>query len=123
MQDLLDQGMREDYDHEPEHSMVTQGSITKADASPSHKAEVLALTLDTSSQVSVKGTEASVESDAIHASPMAVAHGSQSDSPSMDLFKLQTDANLAIMHMLSIERSSDLQMQQAIRNLETVLCQ
>ena len=104
--------MREDYNHEPEHSTMAQELITKVDASLSQKAEVPALPPDTSSQVSAKGTEASVESNAVYISPTAVAHSSCSDSPSMDLSKLQTDANLAVTYMLSIRRSSDLQRQQ-----------
>ena len=54
--------MREDYDHEPEHSaMVTQGSMLLKWMHPlQHKVEVPALPLDTSSQASVEGTEASM---------------------------------------------------------------
>ena len=59
---LLTQGMTEDYDHEPEHSAMAKEPATKADTSPPQKTEVPVLPLDTSSQVSVPETEASMES-------------------------------------------------------------
>ena len=85
--------------------------------------EVPALLLDTSSQASVPETEASIESNPIHDSPTAVANSSCSDSPTMDLLELQANAHLAINHMLSIKRSSELKRQQAIWNFEALLCQ
>ena len=85
--------------------------------------EVPALPLDTSSQASVPETEASIESNPIHDSPTAVAYSSHSDSPTMDLLELQADAHLAINHMLSIKRSSDLERQQAIQDFEALLHQ
>ena len=109
--DLLAQGMREDYNCEPESSTMAQEPTTKVGTSPSQKAEVLALPLDTSSQVSAKGMEASMESNPIYVSPTAVAHGTHSDSPAMELLELQTNANLAVTHMLSIRRSLDLERQ------------
>ena len=83
--------------------------------------EVPALPLDTSSQVSVPETEASMESNPICDSPTAVAYSSCSDSPTMDLPELQANTHLAINHMLSIKRSSDLERQWAIRDFETLL--
>ena len=121
--ELLTWGMTEDYDREPEHSAMMKELATKADISPPPKMGVPALPLDTSSQASVLGTEASIESNPIHNSPTAVAYSSHSDSPTMDLLKLQADAHLAINHMLSIKRSSDLKRQQAIRDFEASLHQ
>ena len=109
--DLLTWGMTEDYDHEPEHSAMAKELPTKMDTSPPPKMEVPALPLDTSSQVSVPEMEASMESNPIHDSPTAVAYSSCSDSPTMDLPELQANAHLAINHMLSIKRSSDLKRQ------------
>ena len=106
--ELLTWGMTEDYDHEPEHSTMAKELTTKADTSPPLKMEVPALPLDTSSQASVLETEASIESNPIHDSPTAVAYSICSDSPTMDLPELQANAHLAINHMLSIKRSSDL---------------
>ena len=121
--DLLTQGMTEDYDYEPEHSAMAQDLTTETDTSPPLKMEVPALPLDTSSQVSVPEMEASMESNPIHDSPTAVAYSSCSDSPTMDLPELQADAHLAINHMLSIKRSSDLERQQAIQDFKTFLHQ
>ena len=87
------------------------------------KTEMPALPLDTSSQVSVAEMEASIESNPICDSPTAVAYSSCSDSPTMDLLELQADANLAVNHMLSIKRSSDLERQWAIWDFETLLHQ
>ena len=121
--DLLAWGMTEDYDRELEHSAMVKELATKTDKSPPPKTEVPALPLDTSSQVSVPETEASMESNPICNSPTAVAYSSCSDSPTMDLPELQANAHLAINHMLSIKRSLDLERQWAIRDFETLLHQ
>ena len=120
---LLNWGMTEDYDREPEHSTMVKELATEADTSPSPKMEVAALPLDTSSQASVPEMEASMESNPIPDSPTAVAYSSHSDSPTMDLPELQANAHLAINHMLSIKRSSDLERQQVIWDFETLLHQ
>ena len=121
--ELLTWGMTEDYDHEPEHSAMAKELATKADISPPPKMEVPALPLDTSSQASVPETEASIESNPIHNSPTAIAYSCHSDSPTMDLLKLQANAHLAINHMLSIKRSSDLERQWAIWDFKASLHQ
>ena len=96
---------------------------TKAGISPPLKTEVPALPLDTSSQASVPETEASMESNPIHDSPTAVANSNCSDSPAMDLPELQANAHLAIKHMLSIRRSSELERHWAIRDCKVLLHQ
>ena len=121
--ELLTWGMTEDYDHEPEHSITEKELATAADISPPPKMEVSALPLDTSSQASVPGTEASIESNPIHDSPTVVANSSCSDSPAMDLPELQANANLAINNMLSVRRSSELKRQWAIWDYEASLHQ
>ena len=115
---LLTWGMTEDYNCEPEHSTMAKEPATKADTSPPQKTEVPAWPLDTFSQVSVAEMEASMESNPICDSPTAVAYSSHSDSPTMDLPELQTDANLAVNHMLSIKRSLDLERQWAIQDFK-----
>ena len=121
--DLLTRGMTEDYDREPEHSAMEKELATKADISPPPKTEVPALPFDTSSQANVPETEASIESNPINDSPTAVANSSHSDSPTMDLLELQANANLAINHMLSIKRSSELKRQWAIWDFKVSLHQ
>ena len=120
---LLTWGMTEDYDCEPEHSATAKEPATKADKFPPQKMEVPVLPLDTSSQVSVPDMEASMESNPICDPPTAVAYSSCSDSPIMDLPELQANANLAVNHMLSIKRSSDLKRQWAIWDFEVLLHQ
>ena len=102
---------------------MAKGPTTKAGTSPSPKMEDPALPLDTSSQVSIVEMEVSMESNPVHNSPMAVASSSCSDSPTQELSELQTDASLAVNHMLSIKRSSDLDRQRAIKEFEVALCQ
>ena len=121
--ELLTWGMTEDYDREPKHSATEKELATEADISPPPKMEVPALPLDTSSQASIPETEASIESNPIHDSPTAVANSSCSDSPIMDLPELQADAHLAINHMLSIKRSSELERQWVIWDFKASLHQ
>ena len=123
MDSLLTRGMKEDYDHELEHSAMAKEPATKADTSPPQKTEVPVLPLDTSSQVSVPETEALMESNPICNSPTAVAYSSCSNSPTMDLPELQANTNLAVNHMLSIKRSWDLERQWAIWDFKVLLHQ
>ena len=121
--DLINQGMADDYNHEPEHSTMGEEAAAGTDIPLLPKAEVSAPPLDTSSQASVEEMETSQESDPINVySPMA-AGSNCSNSPTIDLTELQADANLAANHMLSIKRSSDLERQQAIWNFKALLCQ
>ena len=64
-----------------------------------------------------------MESNPVCNSPTAVAYSSCSDSPTLDLSELQTDASLAVNHMLSIKRSLDLDRQQAIWDFKVSLHQ
>ena len=120
---LLDWGMTEDYDHEPEHSTAAKEPSTEADASLPQQSEVPAWPLETSSQGSVIETEGSVDSNPVHDSPATVAYSSCSNSPMMDFPELQADANMAVNQMLSIKRSSDFNQQWAIWDFETLLKQ
>ena len=123
MGSLLNWGMTEDYDCEPEHSATAKEPSTKADASLPQQSEVPVWPLDTSSQGSVIEMEGSIDSNPICNSPTAVAYSSHSDSPMMDLPELQANANMAVNQMLSIKRSSDLNRQWAIQDFEALLKQ
>ena len=115
--------MVDNYNHESEHSAMGEEAAAGADIFPPPKMEVSAPPLDTSSQASVEEMETSQESNPINVySPMA-ACSNCSDSPMIDLTELQTDANLAANHMLSIKRSSDLERQWAIWDFEASLHQ
>ena len=120
---LLDWGMTEDYDHEPEHSAMAKEPSTEADTSLPQQVEVPVWPLDTSSQGSVIEMEGSVDSNPIHDSPTAIAYSSHSDSSTMDLSELQADANMAVNQMLSIKRSLDLNRQWAIWDFKALLKQ
>ena len=64
-----------------------------------------------------------MESNPMNVSPTMVAYSSHSESPAVDLTELQMDANLAVDHILSIKRSTDLKRQQIIWELGLQLCQ
>ena len=98
----------DDYSCESEHSTMGKEAASEADMSSSHKVEVPAPPMDTSSQASVEEGEASLESNPINISPTAASYSSCSESPMADLTELQEDANLAADYMLSIKRSTDL---------------
>ena len=121
--DLLNQGMANNYNCKSEHSAMGREAATEADIPLPHKAEVPAPPLDTSSQASVEEVEASLESDPINVSPTVAACSSHSDSPMVGLMGLQEDANLAANYMLSVKRSLDLKRQWAIWDLKLSLCQ
>ena len=121
--DLLNWGMADDYDCEPEHSTMGKEVSTNADMPPPLKADITTPPLDTSSQASVEEMEASLESNPIYVSPTAAACSSHSDSPLIDLTELQADANLAANYMLSVRRSLDLERQWVIWDFEVSLCQ
>ena len=112
--DLLKQGMVDDSSHESEHSAMGKAAAVEADMSLSHKVEVPALPVDTSSQASVEEGEASLESNPVNISPTMAVYSSCSESPMADLTELQEDVNLAANHMLSVKRSLDLKRQQVI---------
>ena len=78
----------------------------------SHKAEVPALPIDTSSQASLEEGEASLESNPVNISLTPAVYSSCSGIPTVDLTELRMDANLAANHMLSVKRSTDLKRQQ-----------
>ena len=109
--DLISQGMTDNYDQELEHSALAEVPSTEADTSSPSKREKPVLLLDTHSQTSAAETEASVESNPASILPTAVAHCSRSSSPIMYLSKLQLDVHLALNSMFTAKRSSDLEIQ------------
>ena len=112
--DLLDQGMMDNYDWESEHSAMEEAPTTEADASPPLKMDTTVPPFDTSSQASAAETEASMGSNPIGISTPAATHSSRSSSPIVELSKLQSDAHMAVHSIFTAKRSSDLQIQHAI---------
>ena len=77
---LLDRGMTDNYNWESEHSIMADHT-TQVETSPTQKMEELLLPLETSSQTSVDGMDASIESTPVDATLVTAAHSSQSNSP------------------------------------------
>ena len=121
--DLLNQGMTDNYNCKSEHSASGKEAAMEADIPPPHKVEVPAPPLDTSSQASAEEAETSLESNPPYGYPIAATGSSHSDSPTVDLMGLQEDANLAANYMLSVKRSLDLKRQWAIWNFDASLHQ
>ena len=115
--DLLKWCMADKSSCESEHSTTEKAAAAEAVMSLSHKVEVPALPIDTSSQASVEEGEASMESNPVNTSPTVTAYSSCSGSPMVDLTELQMDANLAADHILSVKRSTDLKRQHIIWEL------
>ena len=101
--DLLKRGMVDDSSCVSEHSAMGKAAATETDMSLSHKVEVPAPPMDTSSQASMEEGEASLERNSINVSPTMATYSSCSESPMVDLTELQEDANLAADHALSKE--------------------
>ena len=120
---LINQGMADDYNSESEHSTMGEEASAEAHVFPPPKVEVSAPPLDTSSQASVEEMETSQESNPINVYFPMAAGSNHNDSPMIDLTELQAHANLATNLMLSIKRSLDLERQQAIQDFEVSLCQ
>ena len=121
--DLINQGMVDDYNCKPEHSAMGEEAAAGTDIPLPPKVGVSAPPLDTSSQASVEEMETSLESNPINVYPSMAAGSNCSDSPTIDLMEPQADANLAANYMLSVKRSSDLERKQAIWDFEASLCQ
>ena len=115
--------MVDDSSCELEHSTTGKVATAEAVMSLSHKSEAPAPPVDTSSQASMEEGEASLESNPVNVSPIVAAYSSCSASPMVDLTELQTDANIATNHMLSVKRSTDLKRQRVIWELGLLLCQ
>ena len=120
---LIDQGMRDNYDQESEHSITVEVPATEVDASLPLKREMSVLTLDTSSQASAVEMEASMESNPIGVLLTAGAHSSHGGSPIGDLSKLQPDVHMAINSMFTAKRSSELKIQCTIWDFKASLHQ
>ena len=79
--------------------------------SPPQKPEASLQPVNTSSQASVEGAEASLEDLPANISPIAAAYSSKSVSPPVDPSELQANANTAVDNMLHLKRSLDVKRQ------------
>ena len=78
------------------------------------------LPLETFSQTSVDGMDASIESTPADATLITAVCSSQSNSP---IEELQLEVNLALNPLFTTKRASELEGKSAIRDFETSLCQ
>ena len=117
--ELLDRGMTDNYDKELEHSIMADHT-TQAETSPTRKMEELLLPLETSSQTSVDGMDASIESTPVDTTLITVVCSSQSNSP---IEELQLEVNSALNSLFTTKRASELERQTAIKDFETSLHQ
>ena len=90
---------------------------------PPWKPEGLLQSVNTSSQVSIKEAEASLEDIPTNISPIAAVSRSRSISPSVDLAELWTNANKALDDLLNTKGSIDIRRQRAVWELGVILCQ
>ena len=102
---------------------MEEAPTPEGDASPPLKKDTTVLPFDTSSQASAAEMEASMGSNPIGILTTAATHSSQSSSPIVELSKLQSDTHMAIHSIFTAKRSSDLQIQCAIRDYEVSLHQ
>ena len=106
--------MADNSNHETKHSASEKAAAAEAVMPLSHKAEVPAPPINTSSQASLEDGEASLESNPVNISLTAAVYSSCSNSPMVDLTELKMDAKLAADHILSIKRCTNLKRQQII---------
>ena len=90
---------------------------------PPQKPEGPPQAVDTSSQVSIKEAEASLQDIPANISPIAAVSRSRSVSPLMDLAELWTNANRALDDLLNTKGSIDTRRQRAVWELGIMLCQ
>ena len=91
--------------------------------SPPQKSEALLQLVNTSSQASVEGVEASLEDLPANISPIAAAYSSGSVSPPVDPSELWANANTVIDNMLHLKRSLDIKRQRAAWELGALMNQ
>ena len=90
---------------------------------PPQKPEIPLWLVDTSSQVSTKTAEASLEDIPASISPIAAISRTRSITPPVDELDLWANANKALEDLLTTKASIDIHRQRAIWELGVVLCQ
>ena len=121
--DLLTQAMVDNSSHKLEHSCYREGGYCRSSHVPIPQVRGPSPISWHFLPSKYGGGEASLESNPVNVSPIATVYSSHSASPMVDFMELQTDANLAADHMLSVKRSTDLKRQQVICELWLLLHQ
>ena len=97
---LLTQAMADVSGCKSKHSPLGKIATVAVIMSPPQKSEALLQPVNTSSQASVEGAEASLEDLPANISPIAAAYSSRSVSPPVDPSELWANANTAIDNLL-----------------------
>ena len=120
---LLSQAVLEASSCESKHSSPRRLTPAVILMTPPWKAEGQLWPVDTSSQVSIKEAEASLEDIPAGISPIVAVSRTGSVSPPVDIMELQTSANKALNDLLTTKASIDACMWRAVWELNIALCQ
>ena len=120
---LLSQAVLEASSCESEHSSPRRPTPAVVLTTPPWKPEGQLRPVDTSSQVSIKEAEASLEDIPAGISPIAAVSRTGSISPLEDIMELQTSANKALDDLLTTKASIDAHRQTAMWELNVALHQ
>ena len=120
---LLTQAMADTSSCQSKHSPLGKITTVVVIMPPPRKSEASLQPVDTSSQASVKGAEASLEDLPANISQIAAAYSSGSVCPLVDPSELQANANTAINNMLHLRRSLNVKRQRAVWELGALIHQ
>ena len=120
---LLSQAVLEASSCESECLSPRRPTTAAVPMTPPQKLEGPLQAVDTSSQVSTKEAEASLEDIPTNISPIAAVSRSGRISPSVDLVELQTNANRALDDLLNTKGSIDARRWRAVWELGMILFQ
>ena len=120
---LLSQATLEASSCESEHLSPRSPTMAVVLMSPPRKPDGPLQAVDTSSQVSIKEAEASLEDIPTNISPIAAISRSRSIGPLVDLVELQTNANRALNDLLSTKGSIEARRWRAVLELGVILHQ
>ena len=120
---LLTQAMADVSSCKSKHSPFGKITTVLVIMSPPQKPEALLQLVDTSSQASAEGEEASLEDLQANISPTAAAYSSRNVSPPVDPSDFQAHANMAVNNMLHLKRSLGVKRQRAALELGALMCQ
>ena len=111
---LLSQAMLEASSSGSKHSSPRRPTPALVPMTPPQNPEGPLWPVDTPSQVSIEGTEASLENTPASISPIAAVSRTESITPPVDIMELWANANKALNDLLTTKASIDAQIQRAV---------
>ena len=120
---LLSQAMLEASSCKSKHLSPRRPTPAVVPMTPPRKPDGPPQPVETSSQVSVKEAEASLEDIPANISPIAAISRTGSITPLMDIMELWANANKALDNLLNTKASIDTSRQRAVWELGVVPCQ